>query len=58
MTVYALYKGNDLLSIGTAKEIAKEMNVSVATVYFYQTPSCAKRSNGGNKRVLIKLEDE
>lgn len=57
MSIYALYKGDNLIAIGTAKEIAEKMNIKVATVYFYQTASCAKRSNGGNKRVLIKLEE-
>lgn len=56
---YALYKGDECLSIGTLKEIAKEMNVSTRTIKFYGTPTYKKRGLGeksNNRRILIKLE--
>lgn len=55
---YALYKGEELLHIGTVKEIAAAENVKVNTVQFYMTPTYRKRrKNGKNYRVLVKLDD-
>lgn len=57
---YALYKGEELLSIGTLEEIAEERGVSVRTIYYYSMPAY-QRKNGGNKgkkMIAIKLEDE
>ena len=62
MKEYALYKGDNLLCIGTAKEIAKEQNVLVDTVMFYGTPTyknrVKKRKNNRNSRILIELEED
>lgn len=54
---YALYKGEDLLAIGTIKEIADKMKVGIRTIYFYQTPTYKNRGKD-NRRVLVKLEGE
>lgn len=54
---YALYKGETLLAIGTAKEIADEMNVKKETILFYNKPAYKKRINkDGNVRILVSLE--
>ena len=37
--IYALYKGEELLIIGTIKEITKHQNVKEKTVRFYQCPA-------------------
>lgn len=59
MKEYALYKGEDLLAIGTAQEIADEMNVKMETVLFYKKPAYKKRINkNGNVRILVDLEEE
>ena len=62
MNEYALYEGEELLSMGTAKEIAKEMGIQVSSVYFYQTPTHKKRlansKNPDNARVLVRLDDD
>lgn len=54
---WALYKGEDLLSMGTVKEIAKDMNVDERTIRFYKTPTYLRRDKG-NRRVLVSLEEE
>ena len=54
-TVYALYKGNEFLFLGTVNEIAKQMNVSPGTIFYYQTPTAKKRKS---KLVLIKVDDD
>lgn len=58
---YALYKGDEIIGIGTVKELAKITNVKEKTIRFYLNPSYKKRAmtNKGNHRVLIKIgEDE
>ena len=56
---YALYKGDDLLSVGTIREIAEEMGIEEKTIRFYGNPTYLKRrKKGKNYRYLIKLEEE
>ena len=40
---YAVYKGDELLGIGTAKELAERLKVKVETIKFYSTASYQKR---------------
>lgn len=56
MNGYALYKGDQLLAIGTVKEIADKMGLKENTVWHYQTPTYRKRAKNG--RLLVKLTDE
>ncbi|BAK15834.1 hypothetical protein SSIL_1411 [Solibacillus silvestris StLB046] len=53
---YALYKGDELLAIGTLDELAEFRGVSRNTIYWYSMPA-NKRQDRGNKVVAIKLED-
>lgn len=53
--IYALYKGEELLTMGTIQEIAVEMKVKVDTVLFYRTPTYKKRTTE-NARRLVKLD--
>ena len=55
---YALYKGEQILAIGTLEEIAASLGVAVETVKFYGMPSYLKRIKGQNARELIELEEE
>lgn len=57
---YALYRGDELLAVGTLQEIARSMNVSVKTIIHYGTPAWKYRENGdwNNSRILIKIEDD
>lgn len=53
---YALYKGEDMLAMGTLDDIAAEMGVKRRTIIYYGTPSYEKRGRGNNKRKLIRLD--
>ena len=58
---YALYKGENLLEIGTLEEIAKLQNIKIATVKFYKVKSYLKRldnrsKKGFNAKVLVALD--
>lgn len=51
---YALYKGEELLAMGTKREIAEQLGVSVSTVGYYGTPVYARRTSDNGRR-LVKL---
>ena len=54
--VYAMYKGEECLGIGTIKELAEILNVKESTIRFYTTPTYKKRCKKGKKRrELIKI---
>ncbi|HEM4977749.1 TPA: hypothetical protein U1186_000541 [Streptococcus suis] len=48
---YALYKGDNLLAIGTAKELADKFGVKVSTIHFYKSPAYIKRTSDARRRV-------
>lgn len=62
MKIYALYKGETLLSTGTMWEIAEDMGVSIKTIRHYSFPAyrrkLEKRGNPFNVRTLVCLGDE
>ena len=58
MKEYAVYKGDDLLAIGTVREIAKQLNVKERSVYFWSSPANHKRNetSTANRKIAIVLE--
>ncbi|MEY8416707.1 hypothetical protein AAK964_10430 [Tissierella praeacuta] len=62
MKEYTLYKGEELLAIGTIPYIARVMGVQRNTMTYYRTQAyknkLAKRINSTNARILILLDDE
>lgn len=54
--IYALYKGDTFIDLGTIEYLAKVLNVSKRTIHFYSTPSYRKRSENGY--IVIRIEDE
>lgn len=62
MGIYALYKGEQMLSTGTIYEIAKELSVEVKTIKYYGTNAykrkLEKRTRTRNARELIELDNE
>ena len=60
MTEYALYKGENLLAIGTERQLARELCVKVETIKFYKSPAYQRRlekrkKRGENCRVIVEL---
>lgn len=57
--VYAFYKGDDCLFIGTINEIADRFNIKKDTVLYYKTPAYMRKiSNSGkyeNQRILVEV---
>ncbi|KGR89418.1 hypothetical protein [Lysinibacillus odysseyi] len=60
MKEYAVYKGDELLGIGTAEELAEKFNVRPQTIRFWSAPSYQKRGTGerGGYKIAILLEDD
>lgn len=55
--VYALYKKEECLAIGTTKELSEQLNVKEKTIKFYLTNTYKKRAKKGiNRRELIRVE--
>lgn len=56
MKIYALYRGDKFIDLGTKEYLAKLLGVSVKTILFYSSPTYLKRTDG-NGWVVIKVED-
>lgn len=52
---FALYKGEELIAMGTKKEIAEQLGVSASTVGYYGTPVYARRTSESKGRRLIEI---
>ena len=52
MKEYAIYKGDDLICIGTSKECAEKLGVKVDTIHFYATKTHHNRGKIGNNRTI------
>lgn len=57
---YAVYKGDEFVTLGTAKHCAEFMGWSVPKqTQYFASPTYRKRVKGdGNGLVVIKIEDE
>ena len=61
MGIYALYKGEQILSTGTIYEIAKDLGVEVRTIKYYGTNAYKRKlenRNVRNARELVNLDNE
>ena len=59
--VYAMYKGEECLAIGTANEICKQMNLSIKTFHFYRTKTYKKRVENSrlkNRRIIVRIDED
>lgn len=42
--LYALYRGDEIVAVGTAKQLAERQGVSPKTIRWYASETAAKRS--------------
>lgn len=54
---YALYKGDEFLTLGSIKELALYLGVKERTIHFYSTPTYRKRNKGNNAYIVIRIEE-
>lgn len=52
---YAVYKNDEIMCIGTIKEIAKELKIKEKSVMFYGTKSHTNRTSE-NARRLVSID--
>lgn len=55
---YALYKGENLLSMGSIYKIAKDMNVDIRTIQYYKTEAYKRKLKNRtrkNHRILVPI---
>lgn len=58
---YALYKGDEIITIGTKKDLAIYLNVKESTIEYYSTSwyyNKIKYNNLKNRMYCIKIEEE
>ena len=55
--IYALYKGDEFIDIGTKEYLANLLGVTKKTIEFYATPTKIKRNNG-NGWVVVRIEED
>lgn len=57
--IYAIYDDDEFITVGTSKEVAKELGVTVNTVYFLTSKTHHKRYREGQaKRIAIKWKEQ
>lgn len=60
--LFALYKGDEFIDFGTARELAERYNYKINTIYWLSTPSNLKRirerKHTYNALYAIKMEDD
>lgn len=56
---YALYKGDDIITIGTKIQLALYLGVREKTIEYYTTPIYYKRIKGKKNSIYcVKIEEE
>ena len=53
--IYAIYKGDKFIDLGTKEYLAYKLGVKPYTIYFYTTPTYKKRvkDQDYNKRIIV-----
>lgn len=54
--MYALYKGDTFIDLGTKEYLAQKLKVKKSSIEFYMTPTHRKRT-GDNGWIVIKIEE-
>ena len=57
--IFAVYKGDEFIDLGTRKELAEKLNIKPNSIKFYSTPIYRKRTKDKpNSLIVIKIEDD
>lgn len=56
--VYAIYKGDKFIDLGTKKELSERLGVKERTIKFYSSPSYLKRKAESKEPYMIAIEVE
>lgn len=55
---YALYRGDELLDVGTCAEIAERNGIKPKTVYYYSTRAYRERWKNAERRLYVVRVEE
>lgn len=58
LTEVAIYCGDEFIMIGTYKECAEKLKITERTVRFLATPTSRKRSEGTDRMIAVRFEDD
>lgn len=56
--IYALYRGDEFVALGTLREISEQTGHTIQMLYKFKAPSYLKRQTCGNRLELVKVEDD
>lgn len=56
--VFALYRGDEFVDVGTKKELAAKLGIKPESVGFLASPENARRNRGGNRLMAYRIDDE
>ncbi len=51
--VYAIYKGDTFIDVGTAKELSRSQGIKVKTVQFYASGASKRRAGTSTNRIVV-----
>lgn len=61
-TEYTLYKGEEVIAVGTAEEISRKLGINPKTVRFYASPTQQRRAaapaHPGNRLIAVRNNDK
>lgn len=57
-TLYALYRGDEFIDIGTRYELAEMIGVTPQTISFYASPTYQKRTKNGYVAERVGYDDD
>lgn len=58
--VYAMYKGDECLAIGTSDDICEQMGIKKSWFHFMRTKTYAKRMENSKRayRTIVRIDNE
>lgn len=56
--LFALYKGDRLIALGTAEDLARWQGVTAETIRYYSTPAHRRRASGTNRFIAVRIDDD
>ena len=56
--VWAVYKGDELLAVGTKEEVCGQLGITSKTLYWLASPANIKHDKGGRRRIAYRYDEE
>lgn len=56
--IFAIYKGDKFIDVGTSEELAKRLNMKENSIRWLASPENKRRDKCGNRTIAIILDDK